>query len=369
MKKKLMLFLTVFMMFSLTACGGTNNRTSGDAGDEKENKNVIEVSSGDYEELLAGGLNKEQFAFILAHAPAELAEDAYSMDDLSRLLLYISDILSGGEKSYISITGWTEGYDANMYYNVADVNNMIKILTDFQFSEENNGECPAATVSGDTLAFCYATPSKGYSAEIESAVIEDDVMTVVYKVHITTFEDGEWDEMRTAVLSKNDDGLYQIQTIKTDEVLVPSWQEQYKEKLALHSESAECYTLHDMDGDGNVELIIATPDPDFPEYSDWTIYTCGTENGVIKEVYCSYSPGGVRAVVYVNPFGPGVVDAETSRFNGETYYTEVKVVDGEVSKSTINYFTWDQEAEREEYDANFTQQLEWYEMSDVSPLN
>lgn len=229
MKKRLFtLLMAVLMVFSLTACGGGTEDKESDKEreeieeveetEETEEETITEVNGDIYEKVLAGGLNQMQLEFILAHSPAELEEGAYSMDDLSRLMLYISDVLYSGDSPEISVSAWHDDSSSFLHYNLADVNDMIKIVTDFQFSEENNGTCSAASASGDVLTFCPATPSKSYTAEIQSAIIKDDVMTVVYKVHIVTFEDGEWDEIRTAVLRKNADGLYQIKTITTNEM-------------------------------------------------------------------------------------------------------------------------------------------------------
>ncbi len=79
---------------------------------------------------------------------------------------------------------------------------------------------------------------------------------------------------------------------------------------------------------------------------------------------CGYTPGGARSIVWANAFGPGIVNGETSRFNGETFYTEVKIEYGEFVKRSLGSYTWDQEAEREAFEANFTQKIEWKDMTD-----
>ena len=371
MKKKILaVFMGVCMLFCLTACGddtSVNKKDDTEIETEKSTeKATIEVSDGEYETFVAGSLNKEQFEFILAHSPENMQQGEYSMEDLSRLLIYISDILSGGAESYISITGWKED-NANMYYNLSDVNNMIKIVTDFQFSEENNGTCPMATVSGDTLGFCYATPSRSYSAEIESAIIEDEIMTVEYKVHIVTLEDGEWDEMRTAKLEKNEEGSYQIQSIQLEEVLIPTWQEQYEAKIAEFLGIMDYYALHDMNGDDSPELIFEKQDADFPDNYNWSMYTCNAKTGMINEIYCDYMTG-LRSAVWVNPFYHGLVDISVTPGDGTVYYTHIFVDSGEFCTETLKFFTWEQEKEEREYFANYTEQLKWSELSDTNLL-
>ena len=220
-QSRLVLLMIICMVFGLTACGG--GKSSEEGSEQKaEQEKAVEVTDGKYAELLAGGLNKEQFQFVLAHLPGTL-EETLSMNDLSNLLLYVSEY-AYNDSPEVSIEGWYEGYDGNMYFNLSDVNNMIKIVTDFQFAEENNGQCRTASVKGDTFVFLTASPSTVYKADIDVAMIEKEEMTVFYTVEIVTMEDGSWSEIRTATLCKNADGLYQIKEISTDEVIVPTSQ-------------------------------------------------------------------------------------------------------------------------------------------------
>lgn len=370
LKRLVVLIMALLVVFSLTACGGTNSESGSDAGKEEKEK-AIEVTDEKYAELLAGGLNKEQFEFILAHMPGVLEEGALTMSDLSNLLLYISEY-AYNDSPEISIDGWTEGYDGNMYYNLSDVNNMIKIATDFQFAEENNGQCRAASVTGDTFVFSVASPAISYKAVIKNAMIEKEKMTVFYTVEVVSMEEGTWSEIRTATLGKTADGLYQIKEIDTDEVIVPTWQEQYKDVILKSEGEDNTYTLHDMDGDGQPELILSIKNPDFDSRYDWAIYTCNTEKGLIKEIETSYATGystGAVIEIYINPNGPGFVNIETARFNGETFFSEMFIVDGEIETRFLESFTWEQESALEEYEANFTEKVEWTSITDLSLLN
>lgn len=363
-KSRLVLLMILCMVLSLTACGG--KKGSAESTDNKEEQEkAVEVADKKYAELLAGGLNKEQFEFVLAHMPSALDEGSLSMDDLSNLLLYVSEF-AYDDSPEISIDGWTEGYDANMYYNLSDVNNMIKIVTDFQFAEENNGQCRAASVAGDTFVFSTASPSTTYKADIDIAMIEKEEMTVFYTVEVISMEEGSWSEIRTATLSKNTEGFYQIKKISTDEVVIPTWQEQYETVIESNKDREGGYTLHDMDGDGKPELLLSIQDADFPDYYNWSIFTCNTQRGLMKELSVSYATG-ITSSTYLNPFGVGFVGRTTDRWNGDTYYTEIKISGEELVCITLRTLAWS-DSEKEEYDANFTEKVEWTKFTDLSLL-
>lgn len=357
--------MSIGIMLVLVACGGNQDSTT-DTEVRTEEEKAVEVTDAKYKELLAGGLNKQQFQFVLAHLPGTVETDGVTMEDLSRLLLYISEA-TYDDSPNVSIDGWVEDDSANLYYNLSEVNNMIKIVTDFQFSEENNGACPNAMVQGDKFLFSVASPAISYKAEIDSAVIDNEEMIVFYVVDIVSMEEGKWHEVRTATLSKNEDGLYQIKKIDTDEVVIPTWQEQYEEVIVGMQGQKGGYTLEDMDGDECPELIVSIEDPAFEGTHDWTIYTCDMERGLIKELPDSYTTV-LRTAIYRNPFGPGFVDCTYTSWDGMTYYSEVKFVDGRLEDTILKEFQFD-DLEKGEYHVNFTERVEWTEFTDLSLLN
>ena len=129
MKKRLFVLLMAFLVvFSLAACGSESEEGKKDEAreeiervEETEEDTIIEVSGDMYEEVLAGGLNELQLAYILAHSPAELEEGAYSMDDLSRLMVYISDAIYYGDIPEISVSAWHDDSSSFLHYNLADI--------------------------------------------------------------------------------------------------------------------------------------------------------------------------------------------------------------------------------------------------------
>ena len=233
---------------------------------------VVEVTDAQYPELLAGGLTKEQFEFALGYGPEYMSNGQVSMEDLRSLLLRIA---MDGKYHNIGIESIGEA-GGKPLYRLADINNFISVLTDYQYSEQNNASQMGNEVSGDTLSVVVAEPASSNYVTIQEAKLKGDKMTVKYQIETKRFSDDTGEEEITmtnkvAVLHKIENGRYRVTDI-TDAMMAEGCREAYI--LALENLytnyiwpdgtvmdfygdiSQNQFAVYDIDGDGEEELII-----------------------------------------------------------------------------------------------------------------
>lgn len=384
-KMRIVLFMLVIsMMAGLTACGGSANTENNFVEEENRGKNGTEVNREELSELLAGGLTEEQFMFVMAHGPKTMVNKDVKMNDLLMLLLHCANWESA-ESLEVPIHGWEEGeYEPYIYYDVAMVNNMISCLTDFAFSEENNGECMGVTVTGGVLQLNVASPSARNDGTILSAEIIGEEMVVNYEVTIRD-EVSETSECRTALLRKNAEGLYQVHEIYAYvEPMEEEWQVAYKDIILgimredsiymfdpsykdyltyLPEETSTYhYALHDLDLDGMPELLVKY---DRGEIYYGPIKAFTYVDGAVNELGCDITQG-IMTNIYVYPEQKGLGVRESDRWSDKATFEKYEIV-GQSLEVVETYEAMSGDSQLEVYESAGVW-IEWESAFDLNEL-
>lgn len=255
---------------------------------EKDNKEVSKeetkteeietekvVTDDQYPQLLEGGLTKEQFQFALAYGPDSMKNGNLSKKAISELVFRIA---TDGERDQIGIakTGTTGRWSD--LYNLSEVNNFISVFTAHPFEEKDNDSMQRQKVVGDQLEIEIAEPADSQYAEILNATLKGDKLTVNYKVENVRIDEETGEEVstvenRVAVLQKTETGKYRVMDV-INEAKDAARKEAYKAALEnlyvnhVFPDGTTCnyfdaqdlsnsqFTILDIDGDGEEELII-----------------------------------------------------------------------------------------------------------------
>lgn len=256
---------------------------------EEEPEEVeLEIMDGQYQELLAGGLTKEQFEFALAYGPQSMANGEVNIEVLDELVFRVS---MTGEYNNLGINSSGANEGAWKPYDLAEINNYVSVLTDYQFKEEDNNRYSKVQVSGETISVFIVEPSTSNYVTIQRATIKGDIIKVEYEFDSVRFSDDTGEEVhnpaqKVATLRKLEDGRYRVTDI-TDATMMAGKREAYILTLenlytnciwpdgtamdVMGDISQNAFAVYDVDGDGEEELIIK--------------YTSGSMAGMAEAVY------------------------------------------------------------------------------------
>lgn len=253
--------------------------------DTKENEEVsseneaepqaveVEVSDGQYSQLLQGGLTKEQFEFALAYGPESMANGEVSIDNLETLVFRVA---MTGEYDNLGIDSIGASQGAWKPYNLAEINNYVSVLTEYPFKEEDNSHYSKVQVSGDTLSVIMAEPSTSNYVTIQKATLKGDVMKVEYQFENVRFSDDTGEDVRNtsqkiAILHRTENGGYRVtdivdarMTAGRSEAYIFTLENLYTNRIwpdgtemdLMGDMSENAFAIYDIDGDGEDELII-----------------------------------------------------------------------------------------------------------------
>lgn len=255
---------------------------------EKDNKEVSKeetkteeietekaVTDDQYQQLLEGGLTKEQFQFALAYGPDSMKNGNLSKKAISDLVFRIA---TDGERDQIGIAKIGTNGSGSDLYNLSEVNNFISVFTAHPFEEKDNDSMQRQKVVGDQLEIEIAEPADSQYAEILNATLKGDKLTVNYKVENVRIDEETGEEVstvenRVAVLQKTETGKYRVMDV-INEAKDAARKEAYKAALEnlyvnhVFPNGTTCnyrdaqdlaesqFTILDIDGDGEEELII-----------------------------------------------------------------------------------------------------------------
>lgn len=275
----------------------------------------VEVTDGAYPELLEGGLTKEQFEFALAYGPESMTNGEVSIDVLDKLVFRVS---MTGEYQNLGINSIGANEGAWKPYSLAEINNFVSVLTDYQFKEEDNNSYSSVKVSGETISVIMAEPSASNYATIQKAILKGDIMKVEYQFENVRFSDDTGEEVsnttqRIATLHKTESGRYRVTDI-VDARMMAGKREAYILVLEnLYSEriwpdgtvldydgsdmSENTFAVYDIDGDGEDELIIRYETGAMATMVE-AIYGYDSETGTLKQELLEFP----QLTVYDNGF-------------------------------------------------------------------
>lgn len=243
--------------------------------DTKPEETETEVTDEQYPELLAGGLTKAQFQFVLGYGPVEMKGGRVSMGDLHGVVFRVG---TDGKYHDIGIETIGNSETGLPLYRLSDINNLISVLTDYQYSEQDSDKHFNEKVSGDTLAINVAEPDDNSKTTIHKAVLKGDTMTVEYQVDRHRFnndtgEDEYYTDNRTAILKKLENGTYRVTDIIC-ETIDKARKEAYSKILmdicvnhvfpygadwgydGVSDMANNKFAVYDVDADGADELIL-----------------------------------------------------------------------------------------------------------------
>lgn len=373
--------LLLVMAVGLSACGTSSTEDNAFVTEENKAEIAKEVNREEFSSLLAGGLTEEQLMFVLAHGPKTMINKGLNMNDLNMLLLHAA-AWETPDSLEVPIHGWKEGeYEPYLYYDVAMVNNMLSVLTDFTFAEANNGQCMGVTVAGDVLQLNLASPYGRNYGTILSAKFVEEEMIIDYEVTMNG-EEGETSECRTALLRKNADGLYQVNEIHAYvESMEEEWKIAYKDVLLgimredsiymfdpEYKDSAYSYlnftyqyALHDLDCDGMPELLVKYDRVDIDSPVKVFNYVDGAVNelgGELKEAMTTY--------ISVYPGQKGLSMSSTDRWSGAVTFKRYEIVGNALEIIDAQEFAFD-DVQWEALDAGSIL-VEWQSAFDLNTL-
>lgn len=281
----------------------------------------VEVTDGEYQELLEGGLTKEQFEFALAYGPQSMADGEVSIDVLETLVFRVA---MTGEYNNLGINSIGANEGAWKPYSLAEINNYVSALTDYQFKEEDNNCYEHIKVSGETLSVNMAEPSSSNYVTIQKATLKGDILKVEYEFDNVRFSDDTGEEVhntaqKIATLRKAESGRYRVTDI-VDARMMAGKREAYI--LALENlyanriwpdgnvldydgsdMSENTFAVYDIDGDGEDELILRYDTGAMYAMVE-AIYGYDSETGALKQELLEFP-----ALVY---YDNGLVRADSS---------------------------------------------------------
>ncbi len=218
-----------------------------------ESAEEIAVTDDMYPELLEGGLSMSAFEDVLAHGPEAMSDSSMTIEQatwfattLIRNCAAVQFEGAAPRETPITLTQVQDGSSYSWDCSLADMNNLLSVLTDYQFNAGDNAiyqeEGTGLSVEGDTLKQVAVETSVGYEASITDAVLIGDEMMVSYE-HIydsAGSPEDNYDLINTAILKKTDSGRYRVDTITTGTI------DETTELLNL-IESDQDYILPDSD--------------------------------------------------------------------------------------------------------------------------
>ena len=189
----------------------TEETTTEETTTEPETEAVITLTDEDYPNYISGNLTKEEFEYTLSaitNIASDALRDGFTEGVVSGVLNQLVQTQAGVGNS-LSVKSMNEGHVGQ--YSVSEINRYFSAFSHYQFTSSGM----LYTVDGDTLTLrSEASLSVDTFATIESAVIEDNVMTVVYEFNTARYGDGQdTAEQKTAVLTQLDDGMYRVTDI------------------------------------------------------------------------------------------------------------------------------------------------------------
>ena len=180
--------------------------------EQEAEETPVEVRDEEYPELIAGNLTKEELEYVLAYGPQEIPAQGFSESDLEQILNALCDASSrsgGMIEEYEPDASWRSRY------SVEDINRMFASFSDHQFAEENDedGAEYGVNVDGQVLTYVPATLSYVCQAQITSAEYTEKEMELYYTYDFRG-ESRQETLQKKAVLTPNEEGLYQIVSIE-----------------------------------------------------------------------------------------------------------------------------------------------------------
>lgn len=287
------------------------NNIGADVEAETETEEVERaVLEGEYQELLTGGLTKEQFQFALAYGPQSMANGEVSIDILETLVFRVG---MTGEYENLGINPIGAIEENRKPYSLAEINNYISVFTDYQFKEEDNDRYEHAKVSGETFYNGVAEPSTSNYATIGKATVKGDIMKVEYEFDSVRFSDDTGEEVHSpsqkiATLQKMENGRYRVTDIVDARMLagkreayILTLENLYTNRIwpdgtvmdLMGDISENVFAVYDVDGDGEDELIIE---------------------------YTSSSSAGMREAIYGYDSETGTLHQKLTEFPALTFY-------------------------------------------------
>lgn len=303
-----------------------------------------QMTGGDYPQMIAGNLTKEELESVLAYGPQTIPGQGFNDSDYLEMMNAFCNIsFSTGES--VAYHGITSG--GRSQYSLSDANRLFTSFSDFSYTEDNDADTEyGVNVEGDILIYSPATINYTAEAHILSAEYTEEDMHVYFTYSNT--RTGQTDISKTATLKPLENGLYRItrieegtpdestqtpaDTAQEDTAGTESVMEAYAQVLeAVQAQEPGWdfsdvptrtgvyrYFIHDMDGDGIEELIVGAEAAESVFYVNYCrIYTCEKTDsgytvkpcaGEISSVLTLYLPGDWN----------GLFRKEFSRGTGET---------------------------------------------------
>lgn len=172
------------------------------------------MQDGDYTNLIAGNITKEEMGFVLGYGPQEIPEGGFTEEDYRNFLncfCAASSDYGGPIESYGVDENWVPGFSLD------DVNRLFASFTDYRFTEENDdNEEFGIDVEGNEIRFAPASLSYTAEAEITSGEYTASEMTLYYTYERNSMggDPSSQTVRRKAVLTPAQDGLYRIVRIE-----------------------------------------------------------------------------------------------------------------------------------------------------------
>lgn len=380
----------------------TEEKNAEENAEEKVEENTeIDVTEEQYPELLAGGLTKEQFEFVLAYGPTSMTDSNPSMDEMSNLISYTANAFNQEQSGISKIS---DGMDSNADYDLSEVNNFISVLTEYQLSEEDNDKYSHINVSGNVLHILMVSPNTTWNANILSAKLKDDEIRVEYEVTIDGEDPGYKSfytiQNRVATLKKTEDEKYRITDIVEEEInpetdckriyiqilekvknesgWLYTFEDKYKEYPVEGDTPVYEYCLYDLSGDNIPELLVRINTSwEYTGMSYWKVFTYQASNhpsikgNVVESVECEFSEGfasagGGRVSVNVPMDKNGLIVDSGSSFSPESYISRLTVSDGRLQEEEVTVL--DSSTDEAKGYFNGMGSLEWKDISDVTQV-
>lgn len=269
-----------------------------------------EILDGEYQELLQGGITKEQFEFALAYGPQSMAKGEVSIEVLETLVFRVG---MTGEYYNLGINPIESNAVGWEPYSLAEINNYVSVFTDYQFNEGENGKYSKIKVSGEAISVIMAEPNTSNHATILNATLKGDIIKVEYDFDSMYFSDDTGEEVHSpsrkiATLRKMENGRYRVTDIADTRMLagrreayILTLENLYTNRIwpdgtvvdLMGDMSGNVFAVYDVNGDGEDELIIK---------------------------YTSSSSAGMREAIYSYDSEAGTLHQELLEFPALTFY-------------------------------------------------
>ncbi len=346
----------------------TDVQTETAAETEMETENVLRsLEAGDYPNLIAGNLTKEELTLVLAYGPEEIPEGGFSDSDY---LTYMNSMCQASDREgqYIEYYGTDAQYRSR--YSLEDINRLFSSFTDFQFSEENDSDTEyGINVENSELLYTPATMSYTVTVSIVNAQYTDTEMDIYYSFERTSADPmgSNYSLNKKAVLKPTENGMFRIVQIQEvtdmpesapEENAQPDGSEMGKDPSELYADALTAvankedgftfpredvldgnygYFVADLNRDGIPELVVGG---EYAEttfyYRDLQIFTCEqTDSGyTLKKIQGEQSAMNL----FLAADGNGLFVEEFSRGTGDIWLHRLTIEEsGLVYHSTAEY--------------------------------